>query len=315
MCLLLVWCLVPVPPRLVAWTLMDRVQPGRTTLALGVTDLALLAASMRRIPGVAEKRWPVGLLLPAAVVWCGLVASLMWRIHAVFPGTPMTGLAAGATASGVVGLALLRMPRTGLAALVLLYIAATAGLNPVVRGGTRFLRMNPLSLSMKELDQAQRRRGLSPRWVVCGPTIGGMQVANLPRILGLHAINGVVPYPQVGLWRVLDPSGLYASAWNRYAHVAFVLPAAPGPTVIRNQGQDVVVVEMSPAAPEFRALGVTAVLYRGSDPERLRSLPGWRWVETWGDWHIFEIGSGPTDFPPVRRRSCASSPPPGSARD
>lgn len=89
------------------------------------------------------------------------------------------------------------------------------------------------------------------KWIVEGP----WSYANLCTALGAPTIGSTNMYPDMVIWRVIDPTGKYEEMYNRYAHVSITLTEQD--TEIIQTAQDAVDVHLSYKA--LRDLGIEYV--------------------------------------------------------
>ena len=111
---------------------------------------------------------------------------------------------------------------------------------------------------------------------------------NLFRALGVRALNGAQPLPQLELWRRIDPDGRQRKIYDRYAHVAFVATRSATPR-FRLRSQDYVIVQIDPASPAFRALGATHVLVRDDAAAAFEKLSGFEPIAVVGPNHLYRV--------------------------
>src|SRR5258706_14100495 len=73
-------------------------------------------------------------------------------------------------------------------------------------------------------DWDLRKKGPSVRTKPTPPPLwvcyGGSHTGVLVTVLGGRSVSGVQWPPQLSMWRVLDPGGLYEKAYNQYAEVS-----------------------------------------------------------------------------------------------
>lgn len=257
---------------------------ARVPLALGVADTLLLVRVLARPREEDDPGHVTAFLVSVGwVAWIGFVANdvdeqrddLGWIATALL-----------IVANGGVAYALLRRirPRAVLGSLVVLLAVSTLWFNPLVRGGSAWLRDNALSQQILAIDRAAQ--GAST-WAVFGPPALG----NLPRVLGVRSLGGVQPIPQVDLWRRIDPGGSAREIYDRYAHVLFMSDRSDAPR-FRALGPDGFAVRIAPGSPALRELGVTHVLIQMPElqPEPvLRAMPGLRWLGSVGRNHLFAL--------------------------
>jgi hypothetical protein len=264
-------------------TLLSQVAPQRAVVAIGLADLLLLVRWLSRNAPAPGPRFAAG----AAFAWgAGLVAFAV-AVHRALPDARLGGLLgfAAANAALAVPLLLRRRPAWVLAALAALLASGTLWWNPLVRGGSEYLLENELSRRIAAID---REAGGDTLWVSYGPPHHG----NLFRVLGVRALTGVQPLPQLELWRRLDPAGQYERIYNRYAWVTARSAGRPGVT-FRLAAPDAVELIVEPGAPELRALGVTHVLIVTPDPKRADALPGIERMFSRGRNHVYRVVEPP----------------------
>jgi hypothetical protein len=183
----------------------------------------------------------------------------------------------------------LRRPRWGLVAVLLLSLVSTFGANPLARGGSEWLRENELSRTIREID---RSAGGDTVWL----SFGRDDVGNLFRMLGIRSLGGVQPIPQQALWERIDPERTQRRVWDRYAHVAFVASMQPAPR-FQLFSQDFVIVHVDPRSAAFRALGATHVLVRADDAPGFEKLTGWAPIAVSGPNHLYAVPAPTTPEP------------------
>ena len=257
---------------------------ARVPLALGVADALLLVRVLARPrDDGAARHLPALCVAVAWIAWIGIVAN---DVHARRADLGGVATALLVVANGGVAYAILRRPRPALVtgALVAALAASTLWFNPLVAGGSAFLRENALSRQILAID---REAGGESVWVVFGPP----PLGNLPRVLGVRSLGGVQPIPQLALWRRLDPEGRDREIYDRYAHVLF----EPGPSLVprlRARGPDGFAVRVAPGSPALREIGATHVWIQTSEPRPeavLRAMPGLRWLASVGRNHLFAL--------------------------
>jgi hypothetical protein len=78
-------------------------------------------------------------------------------------------------------------------------------------------------------------------WIVVGSVI----IENIPAVAGQHSLSGVQIYPQLSLWKKLDPSGIYNLEYNRYAHEVFTIEPNPNNLEFYNPQPDVLLIDFN----------------------------------------------------------------------
>jgi hypothetical protein len=272
---------VGVPEPAAGATLLSWVPGPRTALGLGLADLILLIRHF----SLGEKR--VGLRpRPSAAIslaWISLLAACAWALHERRPELGLPASASLVLLNGFLAYSVLRCRRSPVVLATLAAGLAWCSLwfNPVVKGGSEYLVSNPLSQRILAID---REAGGDTFWV----SYGSHRLANLFRVLGVRALNGVHPLPQLELWERLDERGRYRSVYNRYAHVAFQ-PSRSARVSFQLTGRDGFTVLASPTAASLRALGVTHLLARSTDPAVFDGFSGLERLDSVGRNHIFRI--------------------------
>lgn len=240
-----------VPAAIARATGLSWAPPSRTLVALGLADAVLLvrqlALPVQDAPG---RRFAAGV----AAAWVAALAAVAFEAHRSFPEVGVAWLAAACLVNGLLaaGIALRAHGTALVASSACALLASTLWYNPLVLGGSAYLRDNELSHKILAQDRAA---GGGTLWVSYGPLYAG----NLFRVLGVRALTGLHPVPQLELWRRLDPEGASERIYNRYAHVTARSSGAPGVRFLL-PAPDSVEVVVEPGAPELRALGVTHVL-------------------------------------------------------
>jgi hypothetical protein len=254
--------------------------PGRrAVIGIGVADVILLARfAACSAPARHDERHRA---LAIALVWGIALAGCSLWLARELPGARLPVLLAFAAANVALALGFLRTPHLALPVLVALSAASTLWFNPLAVGGSAYLRDNALAQEIAEIDRAE---GGDTTWVAFGRD----DLPNLFRAIGVHALNGVHPLPQLDLWQRIDPEGRYRKVYDRYAHVAFVASASGDPR-FRLHSQDYVILEIQPNSPEFRALGITHVLVRDEAATAFANLSGFEPLATIGPNHLFRV--------------------------
>lgn len=251
--------------------------PGRrAVLGLGLADALLFARFLSREPVGRMAALVVGL------AWAAALALVAKRLAAAVPDFSLAAGAALAVANGaLVAAALASRRRTlPLAIAAAGMVASTAWFNPVSVGGAAYLRDNPLSRKILELDRAA---GGESTWIA----YGSPRVGNLFRVLGVRSISGVQPVPQFALWETLDPDGRFRDGYNRYLHPAF-FPWERAEVDMRPASVDILHVYLHPDAPALRELGVSHVLAHGDDArDAIERLTDFAHAYSLGDNHLY----------------------------
>jgi hypothetical protein len=271
---------VGLPSWLAHASLLEMVPGHRSVIALGLVDLLLFSRLLSRNTQ-PDRVSPIG-TATAAAAWTVLLGVASVRFAATLPEFRLeVGLVLASVNGAIVWIAGRggsgRLP---LAAVLVGSALASAGFNPVVRGGSTYLLENPLSRKILEIDH---RHGGESVWVA----FGSPYLPNLFRVLGVRAVNGLHPVPQFELWERFDPSHRHRRIYNRYAQVVF-RPAVSRPFEVRTVGRRLVAA-VDPEARALRDLGLTHALFHGNDPDRLSRYPSYVHLASVGKNHLFAL--------------------------
>jgi hypothetical protein len=222
--------------------------------------------------------------VPGAVVgtaWTLLLSVAVWLMAARFPEFGAGSGLMLALLNGAVVFVVVCSQRAWLALGMVLLLTSASSLwfNPLVLGGTGYLHSNALSQQILHVDQEHAGKSV---WL----SFGNLYLPNLFRALGVRALNGVHPTPQLELWKRLDPRGRRRSVYNRYAHVAFIAGRTPEPQ-IRLRDRDILVVVIDPRDRRLRDLGLTHVLVETKQPDSFQRLSGFEPLFSVGEMHAF----------------------------
>ncbi len=278
---LLVWGFIGVPPVVAKITLLSRVPEIRSILGYGIAEMILLVAYVSwRQPSKspARDRAVCGTL---AALWCAAMIFEGLRVQAVIPDLSTTRVCVFGAASCAIAFLVLSGRPIAIACLAALGIYGTIWFNPLAKGGVDSIRNQPLSRTIVDLD---RTVGQS-RWAV----FSGIRLPNLFRVIGVHAVNGVHPYPQFDFWKKLDPDGQFVDAYNRYAHVIFKTDKRPRALTIFSNATDSVTVRVNPDNPEFLALDLDFILCLGRQKNHFDRSTSYRHITSFGQAHIYQV--------------------------
>lgn len=235
--LLLAWTLLPLPDWLGTITLLNRVQPTRTSLALGFVQIALIAViatlPKHSRPFLLTWPWLVAAALGMAALTAWSAQELPWDASLANPiYVVISGLIIGGLLSWVAGP---RASTTGSIALAAVALASWAPVNPLQQG-TAPLTQDPVTVELRALTGADT----NPRVVV----FGDFSLTAKVRAAGLQSVSGTTLYPDADLMEQLAPG--QEQLWNNYAQYRWV-PAKPGSVAAITQLRGTV-MELSIAA-------------------------------------------------------------------
>ncbi len=208
------WLFIPHLTLLGKILILDKVPLNRLIIGIGLINLIIIVLVMRRL--FNQKKQLIPPLTLAAYIVAIFILQLAIGLHAqhVFPGfIKIHKVVALALPIPIVVLLLFKQrfnfAMLGLAAFA---VVTSASVNPLYRG-TAVLSANPLVASIKNI--ASTNNG---RWIT---DVGTLENVNI--MSGVPSLSGVYDYPQLNLWKPLDPTGSQQYLYNRYAHVNFVL--------------------------------------------------------------------------------------------
>ncbi len=273
------YALIGVPTFLARVTALGFVPGRRAVIGIGIADAILLVRFAAC--SAAARREERGRVLAIALAWFAVLAGCSFWLARELPDARLPVLLAFAFGNAVLAAFVLWMPRSALLALVALSAISTLWFNPLAVGGAAYLRDNALAQKITEIDRAE---GGDTTWV----SFGRDDLPNLFRAIGVRALNGVHPIPQLALWKRIDPAGRFRNVYNRYAHIAFAAVSSGEPR-FQLHSQDYVIVQIRPNSDEFRALGVTHVLVRDDAAAAFERLSGFEPLATIGPNHLYHV--------------------------
>jgi hypothetical protein len=142
--------------------------------------------------------------------------------------------------------------------MLLAITGANSVVNPVTMGLSPILS-NPLITKTKEIH----RQDPEARWAL----FGNVRVTNLLKANGLSLLNCVKFVPFFGDMGILDPTGEYYSAYNRYAWITLATYIDGKDTLtMGNKFDDAYTISMDPCSPRLKELGVKYLVF--TDPPK-----------------------------------------------
>ena len=84
-------------------------------------------------------------------------------------------------------------------------------IRPITKG-TYAVDSKPLAKEIQSIVKTDKKS----KWIAYG---GGIVLSGFSVACGAPTINSVNTYPNMELWKKLDPSGQYNEVYNRYAHI------------------------------------------------------------------------------------------------
>jgi len=278
--LLTTYCVWGVPEFVSRTLFLDSVPTARSSIALGVADLFLL---VRFVTVYGREPFSAAAAAALALAWAGALAVMGFSARAALPELDTGWIAAAAAANGLLAFALLR-PGSRVPALMALSVALAAStlwFNPVTRGGTSYLRNNPLSRALLAASHGFQGEA---HWAM----INALAEPNLLPALGLGSLSGTFPVPQLALWSRIDPEGKWRSVYNRYARFGLV-EAKPKDEEFSSSFSDTVQVHLPLDAPTLRSLGATHVALRTDNESVALPSPPFAYLGTAAGFQLFRI--------------------------
>lgn len=255
---LVVYMTVGVPEAIARLTGFSLVPSVRAMLPLGLASILLVTrlAALRDMPR-RDLGW-------TACALAGLTASSV-LVSVAFARERFLSVAEYGSVMILLGLVtflfLAGKMKYALPVVVVALIAANGRINPVARGLAPIQR-HPLYEETRTLLQG----GARGRWIVYGTGMPCAMSAALLRAAGADVVSGTKNLPVARDMALLDPSGQYASIWNRYAHIACLAECGASNVVFCPVLNDVFTMTLDPRAPVLDQLGVAFHVFHGTAP-------------------------------------------------
>lgn len=103
------------------------------------------------------------------------------------------------------------MKKTSFILLIIVSLITGVSVRPITKG-TDAIDSKPLARQIRNIVKEDRKS----KWIAYG---GGIVLSGFSIACGAPTINSVNTYPNMELWKKLDPSGKYNEVYNRYAHI------------------------------------------------------------------------------------------------
>ena len=237
-------------PLLTKITLLDRVQPTRALLGLGVAGTILLVVIAK---AVADSDIPIPFraIAGSLTIAIGGFGILWFGLHERNAGLPISrsAIAVALLLFLLPSVLLFWKPLVSLMLLALIGVVLSIPANPLVRG------LGPLTNSQLTREVVQLRQAdPDGGWLATDDFVAAIITAT-----GANSLSGVNLYPVVDAWRLLDPTSASEQVWNRYAHVHWVFDDATKDPVFTLLQSDLFEVRLSPCDERLQALGATYI--------------------------------------------------------
>jgi len=145
-----------------------------------------------------------------------------------------------------------------LAALVFFLILSNAGVNPVMRGLAPLLK----SAAFQAVEEAWRKDP-DGKWIV----FHNFDLAQMVIATGAPVLNGNKIIPDLSFWHQLDPDGIGAPVYNRYANIECELAEDSSAASARLFSHACYILFLPPELPVLREIGCRYFLFPAVWPE------------------------------------------------
>jgi hypothetical protein len=211
--LIICWIFIGIPPIIAKFILFDFIPAKRMLYVLGIINIFFITYSLYNFPPIRNDKIALGF---AAIVYGGYL-QLGYALK-ILPTPLIQNPWKIQLISAIMGVLIyfyLKQKRMlFLGSFFLFSFVSTYRVNPIYQGLSPIIN-SPLSSSIKDIVQKDKSR-----WVV----YDSLAFENYPQANGAKALTGVYSYPDLSLWKYLDPENKYSQVYNRYAHVTFIEP-------------------------------------------------------------------------------------------
>lgn len=215
------YCFIGIPGIVARATLLSMAPGSRVFLVAGLGGMYAAAAALADMSAAGGAG--TGPIRPARWARMILGAAIFGALILLGLSEPYRTYGAGFSLVAAIGYGLLalslisgwRNPAVALLFACALFSGWSA--NPVGLGGAP-LTQNDIAKKIRAIES----RDPTALWLATD----GAPMAILAQANGAHAVGGISYYPDLPLWRGLDPEGMYSEVYNRYAHVNISLTPA-----------------------------------------------------------------------------------------
>lgn len=204
-----------------ALTLLNRVPGNRLLLGMGMLSSLLLVGLSWQLSTTrtTSRLMPLGAFLGPFVAL--LILALYLRTdHAMFVGSLVVAVSLAASIALAITLWALRRPAGGAALLLVVSLIVAGGVNPLSAGVSTTDDL-PVARAVGQIDDAE-----PGGWITQLGLLERLSAGMLGEE-GAHSYSVVYNYPQLSLWRELDPTGAHTDDYNRYGFAALQLQRGP----------------------------------------------------------------------------------------
>ncbi|MDR6904646.1 hypothetical protein J2X63_000332 [Agromyces sp. 3263] len=236
--LLLAWTFLPLPSWFGVITQLQRVQPSRTTLAIGFASVLMMAAAtaVRSSPRVWSWPWLGAAAVIGAVGTVWSAENLPWNAELV--PTTLAALS-GFVLTGLFALLLWKRWAIPAAAGLAVYAFVSWSLVNPLQQGIAPLSDDPLVRELHSVADA----GENPRTLV----FGDLATVARARAAGFQSVSGTTPYPDAQLMGELAPA--QEELWNNYAQYEWTPDPDPSAARIERVTGSLMQLSISPCNP------------------------------------------------------------------
>lgn len=212
--LLYVYCSVGLPEKLATLTMLSYSMPERAVDVLGLAFALMLVIGLGELE---EKKLPIWIGIPVALlcVWPTTKYELSNTSEPL--GRPYVYVLTGITVL-VLALMISRITNwlkySSYTAAVIAVMGAGLSVNPIMCG-TDAYTSKPLYREVVQLAKSNPEA----KWIA----IDNIALGNYLIACGAPTYNSVNYVPNLQLWEILDPDGIYNEVYNRYAHMVVSL--------------------------------------------------------------------------------------------
>lgn len=199
-------------PVIAKYTMMTFSTAARAVDILGYIQVVLLV----RVLSLMKEKDQLS-VKPAVALSVGMAAILLYASNYYVPGY-MSKLFLMAMFFVLVFIfvgMIARIPRkwknASVIAMIVMAVVTGAAIRPINKGHYA-ITSKPLAKEITRLAQEDK----GAKWLAAG---GGIVLPSFAVACGAPTINSVNTYPNMELWKTLDPSGEYNEVYNRYAHI------------------------------------------------------------------------------------------------
>lgn len=209
---------IPAPLLFGKLFLLDKVPLNRLLYGIGIANILLIITFMYYSEKSIYKKLPIWVIIAAISLQSIIGLFVFYSLKHNFPqylGSSKREVLVALTVNALVALSiyLLFTKRFKMFAGLFLFsmFMSSYTVNPIYRGLQPLLN-NPIVDRISELNSE------SPGiWA----SIDDIYLLNIPAASGVDSITTTYFYPQLNIWKDLDPSGKYTNVYNRYSKVSF----------------------------------------------------------------------------------------------